>query len=53
MIQIINGLLNKNISFICNYQQLLAINEVSRTGRWQYDDISNIPEILRDNYKFQ
>lgn len=53
MVQIINDLLDKNISFICNGEQLLAINEVSKTERWQYDDIPNIPKILRDNCKFQ
>ena len=47
-IPVINELLKKKISFICNIAELLQINEVSKCRRWGYDEISDVPSILWD-----
>ncbi len=46
LVPVVNELLRKKVSFINNIDELLQINEVSRSRRWDYDEIPNIPVIL-------
>lgn len=48
LVPVINELLKKKVSFICNIEELLQMNEVSNTVRWDYDEIPSIPIILWD-----
>jgi hypothetical protein len=46
LVPVVNDLLKNKVSFICNIEELLQINEVSNGDRWVYDNIPNIPDIL-------
>ncbi len=48
LVPVVNELLKKEVSFICNIEELLQINEVSKRGdRWDDNYIPIIPDILR------